>query len=175
MAKSSVFTTVVLIVCCILVLGVVVCAILGLAFSTRLRNTSSIHSYCFIMNSANVPPLSAPSGDPDGVGYGFVTIDVSASTVTYHIETVNISPDVPIALEIRGPATTGVGAVQIGGLDPTLDSNQVMSGTKEINVETIVTNIVESSFLYYVLLRTTGFPDGSIAARLGQNECRLTP
>lgn len=173
MAQSSVATTTWFILWCVAVFSLTVITIIGFVYSMIMWNDSHVHTYCVFMTNEWVAPLPATGGDTNAYGFGFVSIDLRRDTITYSIETVNISPDVPSALEIRGPTLIEEGDQHVTGLDPTLSDEEIMSGSKEFHVHSTLTDIVEKPYLYYILIITTGHTSGSIADRLGR-ECNTS-
>lgn len=151
------------------ILGVV-----GFAFSLKTRSYLDTYRYCLLMNNDGIFD-DGGGGDPNGIGEGWIQIDLSKRQLKYEILFGGI--DTPTNLAINGPlnSTSAYVADQFfpdtGSIDTlTPDSDGFYRGTATISSGD-AKQIIDNPAIFYLLLKTSVYTNGAIGTRLGE-ECR---
>ncbi|MBV9492918.1 MAG: CHRD domain-containing protein [Acidobacteria bacterium] len=127
--------------------------LLTILFVLALVPAAFAQSYSTIPSGAQVVP---GPGDPDGTGFGVVTIDGTTLRTTIFAQNIGT----PTAAEIRSGAAGTSGAVVV-----TLTPGTLSNGSTTITTE-VANQINANPGGYYIELRNAEFPNGAIRGQL---------
>lgn len=148
-------------------------AIIGFVFSVDTKNDMKDHRYCLFMSNDGIFD-DGGGGDAGGYGQGWIEVNLHTNKVKYKILFSGIGT--PTNLAINGPvnSTSQLVASQFfpdsGSIDILeADDDGFYTGEKHISEEQAKA-IIKNPAIYYIILKTNDYPNGSIGQRLG-GEC----
>lgn len=154
----------------LLVMGILGTISLGILEETL--TSVRVKTYCLNMQGDKLHEPGA--GDPNGFGYGSLTIDINQGVISYLIYIYLTPGSTPSSMYIQGPVTSsnplyGPIFLPTGGSSmnvATVNGGQI-SGSFHVT-RTQAQQIIDNPTFFYLSLRSTSYPAGAIGDRFGE-------